>query len=325
MHRFKNILCLVDADETSKQVLQHAEAVARTQQAKLTLVCVVENLPQKLELQDDFIAAEKILENALAQRRQYLKGLIESVKSTTVINYKVLTGTAFISIIQEVLRHQFDLLIKHADSGGLMQRLFGSLDMHLLRKCPVPVWLLKNAEPRVNKRILAAVDVENHYPQHELDTRYQLNRSTLETAGAVASIESAELYVVSVWEAIAEDFIHSGVAITDNDVNRYVDSVSQRYRTNLDALLSAWATDNPRLAQGLASPQSILLKGLPRKKIPEFAREIDADLVVMGTVARTGISGLIMGNTAESILNELNCSVLAIKPPGFVSPVKLDE
>lgn len=46
-----------------------------------------------------------------------------------------------------------------------------------------------------------------------------------------------------------------------------------------------------------------------------------ADLVVMGTVARTGVAGLIIGNTAEAILEQVNCSVLAIKPAGFKSPV----
>jgi universal stress protein E len=53
------------------------------------------------------------------------------------------------------------------------------------------------------------------------------------------------------------------------------------------------------------------------------AEGLRADLVVMGTIARTGISGLIIGNTAESILDQLTCSVLAIKPPGFSTPLKL--
>jgi universal stress protein E len=44
----------------------------------------------------------------------------------------------------------------------------------------------------------------------------------------------------------------------------------------------------------------------------------------METVGRTGIPGLLMGNTAETILQQVNCSVLAIKPPGFVTPVTLD-
>jgi nucleotide-binding universal stress UspA family protein len=59
--------------------------------------------------------------------------------------------------------------------------------------------------------------------------------------------------------------------------------------------------------------------------VPESARESQADLVVMGTVGRTGISGLFIGNTAEAILEQVRCSVLAIKPLGFVSPVKLAE
>ena len=59
--------------------------------------------------------------------------------------------------------------------------------------------------------------------------------------------------------------------------------------------------------------------------IPELAREIKADLIVMGTVARTGISGFFMGNTAETILNRLDCSVLAVKPQGFETPVALEN
>jgi nucleotide-binding universal stress UspA family protein len=53
--------------------------------------------------------------------------------------------------------------------------------------------------------------------------------------------------------------------------------------------------------------------------------KLQADIVVMGTVARTGISGLIIGNTAETILNQLTCSVLAVKPSGFKTPVTVDS
>ena len=72
-------------------------------------------------------------------------------------------------------------------------------------------------------------------------------------------------------------------------------------------------------------PQTHLIEGDPRSKIPALAKKINADLVIMGTVARTGIPGLFMGNTAETVLNKLDCSVLAIKPHGFVTPVTLEE
>jgi nucleotide-binding universal stress UspA family protein len=59
--------------------------------------------------------------------------------------------------------------------------------------------------------------------------------------------------------------------------------------------------------------------------IPDFAMEEQIDLIVMGTVGRSGISGLFIGNTAEKVLQKVDCSVLAVKPEGFVSPVKLDQ
>ncbi len=72
-------------------------------------------------------------------------------------------------------------------------------------------------------------------------------------------------------------------------------------------------------------PQLHIVKGEAHRVIQDLAQEHKADLVVMGTVARTGIPGLIMGNTSESILNNIGCSLLAVKPPGFVTPVTLER
>jgi universal stress protein E len=56
-----------------------------------------------------------------------------------------------------------------------------------------------------------------------------------------------------------------------------------------------------------------------------MAREKEIDLIVMGTVGRTGLSGMLIGNTAEKILRHIACSVLAVKANGFRSPVKLGD
>ncbi|UZE96145.1 universal stress protein [Alkalimarinus alittae] len=70
------------------------------------------------------------------------------------------------------------------------------------------------------------------------------------------------------------------------------------------------------------APRTHLIQGTPDRELPKLADSLEADLVVMGTVARTGVAGLLIGNTAEAVLPQLRCSVLAIKPNGFVSPVK---
>ena len=73
--------------------------------------------------------------------------------------------------------------------------------------------------------------------------------------------------------------------------------------------------------QQLLSPIQ-LIKGLAAGEIPLLVEKLDIDLIVMGIVGRFGIPGLIIGNTTESILEQVKCSVLAIKPEGFEAPVK---
>jgi nucleotide-binding universal stress UspA family protein len=76
---------------------------------------------------------------------------------------------------------------------------------------------------------------------------------------------------------------------------------------------------------GAIDHQVHLLKGDPDHVISELARKKRVELLVMGTVVRTGIQGFLIGNTAERVLNQVNCSVLTVKPEGFVTPVKRDE
>ena len=56
-----------------------------------------------------------------------------------------------------------------------------------------------------------------------------------------------------------------------------------------------------------------------------LAVRLEADLVVVGTAARPGITGLIVESTGEAITKSLDCSVLVVKPPGFVTPVGAEK
>ena len=71
--------------------------------------------------------------------------------------------------------------------------------------------------------------------------------------------------------------------------------------------------------------QSHLVKGDADVVISELVSEKQADLLVMGTIARTGIPGVIVGNTAERLLPQIPCSVLAVKPADFKSPITLES
>jgi nucleotide-binding universal stress UspA family protein len=64
-----------------------------------------------------------------------------------------------------------------------------------------------------------------------------------------------------------------------------------------------------------------LVEGEAGTVIPAIAAEERIDLIIMGTVARLGLEGYFIGNTAETVLQRVDCSVLTVKPEGFVSPV----
>ena len=105
----------------------------------------------------------------------------------------------------------------------------------------------------------------------------------------------------------------------------YVEQVRRQHAANLNALMDEVASYLGQETMDYLKPQTHLVKGWARKEIPALAKRIEADLVVMGTVGRPGVPGFIVGNTAEMILNQIDCSVLAIKPPGFVTPVTVED
>ena len=327
MQRFKNILCVVAPDSVNGATLERATALAENNQARLTVVEVIDEIPPNTKLLERVLPLPPydLMAKLHAEHRQRLEELVAPWNRNIEIQTKVLIGIPFLVIIREVLRNGRDLVIKAAESGGLLDRVFGSDDMHLLRKCPCPVWLVKPKSPKAYQRILAAVDVNDFYPPEELNTRHRLNVQILEMASSLALSEFAQLHVVHVWDAIGETVINSVFHdASEEEVAAYVEQARRQNAANLDALMREVTSNIGQDTSDYLRLQMHLIKGTPRKEVPVFAEKIKADPVVIGTVARTGIPGFIMGNTAETILNQLDCSVLAVKPPGFVTPVTLE-
>jgi universal stress protein E len=326
MQRFKDILYVAAPGSIGRAAFERAVALADNNQARLTVVEVIDQLPRNTKLIAHAQSFEGLQAKIVAGRRQGLEKLVAFWSRKIEIQTKVLIGISFLEIIREVLRNGHDLVIKTAESDGLLDRVFGSDDMHLLRKCPCPVWLVKSELPKAFHKILTAVDVDDYYPQEELNTRHLLNLQILEMASSLTLSESAELHVVHAWMAFDEDSMRGAfVDMSDDKIIAHIEEVRQHYKQNLNRLMDEVFGKLGQDALKYIKPQTHLLKGYPRKVIPVFARKIEADLVVMGTVARTGISGFFMGNTAETILNQLDCSVLAVKPQGFVTPVTLED
>ena len=326
MQRFKDILCIATPGSISHSALERAVAMAENNQARLTVVEIIDEIPSNTKLIDHTQSLEELQAKIVAGHRQWLEKLVAPWRENIEIQTNVLVGIPYLEIIRTVLRNNHDLVIKTAESGGLLDRVFGSDDMHLLRKCPCPVLLVKAESPKAFHTVLAAVDVDDYYQPEELKVRQHLNLQILELASSLALAEFAELHIVHAWEAIGEDSIRGAfIDMSDDDVIAFIEEVRQRHQQNLNVLMDKVIDKLGLTAVEYLKPETHLLKGYPRKVIPAFAKELAADLVVMGTVARTGISGIFMGNTAETILNQLDCSVLAVKPLGFETPISLED
>jgi nucleotide-binding universal stress UspA family protein len=120
------------------------------------------------------------------------------------------------------------------------------------------------------------------------------------------------------WSAPGESLLTGEPMVTGEDVTRYVEDVHAAARKAVDDLVRRY----------LAEPYWQLVhvvQGSAPEAITRVAERERVDLIVMGTVARTGIAGFLIGNTAESVFDEVSCSVLAIKPDGFRTPVSLEE
>ncbi len=326
MQRFKNILCVATPDSDNEAALTRAVALANNNQASLTVAEIIDEIPPNTKLLDRILSPESLQAKMVAEHQKKLQELMALSTNDCKIQTIVRTGIPFLETIHEVLHHQRDLVIKTAESCGPLERVFGSDDMHLLRKCPCPVWLVKSKSPKTYRRILAAVDVDSNYPPQELNARHQLNLQILEMASSLALSEFAELHIVHAWEAVGESAMrHALVDTPEEKIAAYVEEVKQQHWRNLNLLMNETVNQLGQSALEYLNPQTHLLNGPARKEIPAIADKTGVDLVIMGTVARTGIPGLFMGNTAETILNRLDCSVLAIKPPGFVTPVTLEH
>lgn len=309
MQGFDNILLVAVPGEDPRQ------AVARLSQlvsagGRLTIASLREELPDDVSelLQDPAVMGLRT--EIDARRLQQLDGYVAAARSAGMeVQARELTGIPFLEIIRTVMAGGHDLVVKAAEpAGGLHSAFFGSTDRHLLRKCPCPLWLADPSGAATVSRILAAVD-----PSPRSATQRTLSREVLALAGQLAQRFAAALDIVHAWQVLG-DRILGPTGRKDPETVQLVGETLNRHQRWLDELLREAGIDATQATLHL-------VRGYAGDAVPEFARATRSDLIVMGTVGRVGIPGLLIGNTAERILGEVDCSVLAVKPEGFVSPV----
>ncbi|MDJ0872305.1 MAG: universal stress protein [Gammaproteobacteria bacterium] len=311
MKRFKSILFAADSQVELGGALDRAVALAQENDARLTVIDVVDAVPPEARMLVTAVSPRALEERLVHQRREQLEQLVGSAREDGVaVSTEVLVGPHFIEIIREVLRTGHDLVMKAAKSPGKpATRLLGATDMHLLRSCPCPVWIVKPEWRLKFKRILAAVD-----PAPPGDERNGLNAQILELAASLAQMEHSDLHIVHAWTLYGKGLLREE-GLSKKDLKKMARKTEKTHTKWLEALVEAHVPE-------LIKTKVHLENGKAGDVIPALATKKRVALIVMGTVGRTGIPGFFVGNTAEKVLGGVDTSVLAVKPEGFVTPVK---
>lgn len=310
MKRFKNILYILsDNFDNEEQVADKVRTLARLNNARVTVVRVIEDRLVD-QLSRTFLhRIDDIKKLALQHNADELVGFIDSPDWRDIdVSAELLQNNGFISIIRKVLRDSHDLVIrKESASRGVDQ-----LSMRLLRKCPCPIWLIRTTHSGDFRTILGAVDVGT-----EQQETLQLNRKIVELTYTLAQREQGKAHYLNTWRLEAEAMLRGPrFKISSEEISAMKTMLKSEREMAMARLL-----EDARIH---TLPEHIhIIEGKTDEILEHRIDDLGIDVLVLGTIGRTGIPGLLIGNTVERLLTRISCSVLAVKPDGFISPVTL--
>ncbi len=300
---FKKILVFQDGYENSAKALELASKLS----AADVNINVVDVQPPLSAFWHDLFE-EDFDETPAYHRHKSLSELVKGIDfGESSVTTSVQTGRPIVKLVQSVVSGEHDLLIKEASSKAT-DFLFGSLDMRLIRHCPVPVWIVNPKSKQPLHRVLVAINPET------TDDEQKLNHELVRYASAIANIFDCKLFVVAAYQVPVKVFGHAVQADTIRRYEKYEKEYGRKCRENLSRFLSE--SERP------VKPENVTFEcGISDEVILSAVEEIRPSLLVLGSIARQGVSGLLIGNTAERVLRQVDCSVFTLKPHGFVSPI----
>jgi universal stress protein E len=319
MSFFKNILLFYN--DKFAGIKAEVIRLVRKNQARLKIIDVFDNFDQYLELLPPSSSIDELKEVIISERRLEILGHFEAepdISSQMTVIFKF--GNPVIEIIKEAIRGEHDLVIKAASGNKtLKDHLFGNIAVKLLRKCPCPVLIVKPSEVISFKKILAPVDPNTVREETSKNGEHEdlISRKVLDISIFMARIENSHLDIFHCWFLPGETLLASGRTRIAPDKLNHMKMLAEKIHTQRISSLAA-EYDLSDISHSV-----VVRKGDPGKMIVDYADKNGIDLIVMGTIGRSGLSGLLIGSTAEKVIDQVNCSVLTIKPANFKSPITI--
>ena len=216
---------------------------------------------------------------------------------------------AFRRLYDEVIRvaTQQDVMFvfKPMRHHSLLKRtLYSSTDWNLIRTCPFPLLLVNDARPLKGRNIIAAVRFGEQDADHD-----NLNHIIMSQAVAVSKLYESRIHVVSAAPRSSNLGPNTPTKSCDQGMT---DKSGQDCQSQAVELAREFDVPEDRVT---------VMEGQAEVVVDKLAKQLDAGVVIVGTVARSGLVGLFIGNTAERVLEEISTDILVLKQEDFTSPV----
>jgi len=313
MDKYRNILVVIDSTNQEQPSVARALRIARQEEhVKLKLFLSIYEEPSHgitslLSSKD----REAMRLGVIAERTEWMAAFVKTFKDDEGLDIEtkvVWHSRPFESIIQEVLEYGHDLVIKGTQSHPVLRSvIFTPTDWHLLRKCPIPVLLVREAEWPDGGNILVALNLNAEDQRHD-----ELNDRLIQEGKALAKLVNGDLHLVNAYQMLPAKTV--AIELSESDVQRYNEKLKEYHKNLMYKVL---------VTHGLSKEEEHIhvVEGLPEEIIPVVAKQLKAELVIIGTKGRSGLSAALIGHTAEHIIDQINCDLLALKPSDFVSPL----
>jgi len=296
----RQLLVIIDPSQENQPALQRAAWLAQRSGAALELLLGEFHTGLDGGLLFDVPALEKARAALLAQRNQWLETLAAPLRAAGLhVKVQVRWGKPLHKVIlARVDELRPDLLFKSARNQGLLKRLFlTNTCWQLIRHCPVPLWLVHHGEWE-GSRLCVALD-----PLHSADKPAILDHRLIAGARELSSKLKMEDHYLHCFAPLPRTLVFDVELVAA--YNQYAEQSAEQHRQAFETLLGQYP---------IAMPNTHLVEGFPEEAIPHFVREQGIDLLLMGAIARGHLETALIGNTAERVLEAVDCDLLVLKP-----------
>ncbi len=305
METIKRIIAVIDPTKDDQNALARSIDLAKKSGASITAFMTVYDFSYEMTTMLSGDEREAMRQAVLKDRELWLKDLVSPYQNINIDTQVIWHNRPYEAIINTVINDKYDLVIKGTHQHGALKAvIFTPTDWHLVRKCPTPVLFVKDMQWPAQGNILAAVNAVSENEQH-----LSLNKRIIKDAQFLCDLAGAKLNLVNAYPATP---VNIAIEIPEFNPGLYNESVKKHHIESTNELANEF---------NLTSEQCFIEEGLPEDVIPDVAKRLNSELVVIGTVGRTGLSAALVGNTAEHVIDSLDCDVLALKPDGYVSPL----